>query len=366
MAKGLVKAKEYDWKDSNLALFGSDIEKNVKREAAGTELAWQSAGKRCGLQIWRIEQFKVKALQRNDYGKFYNGDSYIILNTYQKEESDEFFYDVHFWIGSNSSQDEYGTAAYKTVELDIYLGDKPVQHREVMGHESKLFKSYFPTLRVLEGGVKSGFKHVLPQNYESRLLRVRGTTIRNCKVEQVPFTKHSLDSNDVFILDKGTTLYQWNGRGCDKDEKFKATQVTQEIKSERNGRVKIEVFDEDEISSEHVFYKFFPNKTVEQHTGDYDSFGKALFRLSDKHGSLSLSQVSKGRISMSNFNSNDVFLFDTGHDLFVWIGAKASVDERRKALEYGHNYLIQTDHPCAAITCISEGDHNEDFAEALD
>lgn len=29
MAKGLVKAKEYDWKDSNLALFGSDIEKNV-------------------------------------------------------------------------------------------------------------------------------------------------------------------------------------------------------------------------------------------------------------------------------------------------------------------------------------------------
>lgn len=29
MAKGLVKAKEYDWKDSNLALFGSDVEKNV-------------------------------------------------------------------------------------------------------------------------------------------------------------------------------------------------------------------------------------------------------------------------------------------------------------------------------------------------
>lgn len=26
---GLVKAKNYDWKDSNLALFGSDTEKNV-------------------------------------------------------------------------------------------------------------------------------------------------------------------------------------------------------------------------------------------------------------------------------------------------------------------------------------------------
>ena len=27
---GLRKAKNYDWKDSNLALFGSDIEKNVR------------------------------------------------------------------------------------------------------------------------------------------------------------------------------------------------------------------------------------------------------------------------------------------------------------------------------------------------
>ena len=27
---GLVKAKRYDWKDSNLALFGSDLEKNVR------------------------------------------------------------------------------------------------------------------------------------------------------------------------------------------------------------------------------------------------------------------------------------------------------------------------------------------------
>ena len=26
---GLVKAKKYDWKDSNLALFGSDTEKQV-------------------------------------------------------------------------------------------------------------------------------------------------------------------------------------------------------------------------------------------------------------------------------------------------------------------------------------------------
>ena len=29
---GLRKAKKYDWKDSNMALFGSDLERQVKSE----------------------------------------------------------------------------------------------------------------------------------------------------------------------------------------------------------------------------------------------------------------------------------------------------------------------------------------------
>ena len=33
--------------------------------------------------------FKVTDWPKEEYGKFYNGDSYIILNNYKKKESDE-------------------------------------------------------------------------------------------------------------------------------------------------------------------------------------------------------------------------------------------------------------------------------------
>ena len=91
------------------------------------------------------------------------------MNTYKNPGEEDFEFDLHFWIGEDSSQDEYGTAAYKTVELDTLLDDKPVQHREVMNNESELFKGYFPSLTYLSGGVKSGFKHVEKKVVEPRL-----------------------------------------------------------------------------------------------------------------------------------------------------------------------------------------------------
>lgn len=46
-----------------------------------TDLAFESAGKREGLQIWRIEDFALAAVVKSQHGNFYNGDCYLILNS---------------------------------------------------------------------------------------------------------------------------------------------------------------------------------------------------------------------------------------------------------------------------------------------
>lgn len=52
-------------------------------------------------------------------------------------------YDIHYWIGKDSSQDEQGAAAIYTTQMDDYLKGRAVQHREVQGNESETFRSYF-------------------------------------------------------------------------------------------------------------------------------------------------------------------------------------------------------------------------------
>ncbi|MCI05794.1 villin-3-like, partial [Trifolium medium] len=104
------------------------------------EPAFQGVGQKVGTEIWRIENFQPVPLPKSDYGKFYMGDSYIILQTTQGKGG-SYLYDIHFWIGKDTSQDEAGTAAIKTIELDASLGGRAVQHREIQGHESDKFLS---------------------------------------------------------------------------------------------------------------------------------------------------------------------------------------------------------------------------------
>jgi len=81
-------------------------------------------------------------------------------------------------------QDEAGTAAIKTIELDTMLGGRAVQHREPQGYESDKFLSYFkPCIIPMEGGFASGFKKPEEEKFETRLYICKGK--RAIRVKEV-------------------------------------------------------------------------------------------------------------------------------------------------------------------------------------
>ncbi|KAM3728363.1 Gelsolin-like protein [Dirofilaria immitis] len=82
-------------------------------------------GKQRGMEIWRIKNFALEKLSSEQFGSFYVGDSYILLYTINPGE-----WNVHFWLGNETTQDEQGAAAIMTVKIDDSLNGLPVQYRE--------------------------------------------------------------------------------------------------------------------------------------------------------------------------------------------------------------------------------------------
>lgn len=339
----------------------------------GVDDAFLEAGKKPGMEIWRIEKLKVVPQDVSTYGTFYSGDSYICLSTRKVETHLE--WDIHFWLGSTTSQDEQGVAAYKTVELDDHLGGGPVQYREVQDHESRKFLSYFPKgIRYLEGGIESGFKKVQRGVYEKRLFHVKGK--RNVRVSQVELHYTSLNKGDVFILDEGMTIHCWNGSQCSRTERMKGIEVARRIRDEeRGGKAKLVIIEEgkDHRDENHFFEALGSRGTIKESSegGDDVAFEKTsqhsvtLYRVSDESGTLEMTPVNEMPLKKEHLDSYDCFILDCGSSgIFVWVGKKCTDAEKKAGMKNGMEFINKKGYPqWTQVTRVVEGGETPIFKQ---
>lgn len=340
--------------DTNMALFGTDIEKNLRYKNAENEPEWHKIPKEPCLKIWRIEKFCVVPWPEKMYGTFYNGDSFIILHIQKVHESLD--YTAYMWVGKQSTKDETGTAAYKIVELDDFFHGGIDLCYEAQDNESEDFRNLFEEIIVEEGGIESGFKKIEEEKWDIRLLRVYYDG-KLPRTEEVPLNLSSLTQEDAFILDTGLELYAWRGEKTAPKLKFSTCMICQKIKDARNGRPKYKFFDEGDTGTKAIMTKYLKNDNtsvkLRANKRRLRINPKKMFKLSDAEGKLTMSEVN---FSKENLDTNDAFLIDNGKMIYIWCGKKASKQEKRMGIPYAQKYKETCkDKLNSPIVLINEG-----------
>jgi len=159
----------------------------------------------------------------------------------------------------------------------------------------------------------------------------------------------SLNDGDVFILDAGLQLYQWNGKSAGIHEKRKGQEIIEAYKKERNGRPKAQVVDG--LEDDPVFWKLLGGKptSIAVATPDVDvkPAEKKLLKISDSTGSLVQTEIgtTKDTFKKTQLQSDDVFLVDCGETIYAWIGKGATKQERSNGITFATEYLKKSGRP---------------------
>uniref|UniRef100_A0A672GH59 Villin-like n=1 Tax=Salarias fasciatus TaxID=181472 RepID=A0A672GH59_SALFA len=333
--------------------------------------ALRSITRKPGLQIWTINNMKMVPVPVKAFGNFFEGDCYIVLEKRGSSQSA----DIHYWIGRLSSQDEQGAAAIFVTQLDEHLGGSPVQYREVQGYESARFRSYFKNgLIYKKGGVASGFNHVDTNAYNVlRLLHVKGR--KHVTATEVEVAWSSFNTGDIFLLDMGKAIVQWNGPHSNRREKLKAVLVAQDIRDrERGGRAQIGVVDGgDERDSPELMKVIttvlgpkpghLKDPTPDDVSNKSAHSGVRLYHVSEDSGNLVVQEVAIQPLTQDLLRSSDCYILDQGgSSVMVWKGKQASQAERREALNRAVGFIKAKKYPPnTTVEVMTEGGESAMF-----
>ncbi|XP_033841413.1 villin-1 [Periophthalmus magnuspinnatus] len=354
------------WQKGTRPSLGKEHQHKLIQKMGDTKDVFRNVSQKPGLQIWTINNMEMVPVPPQAHGNFFEGDCYIVLNISKGQGQNS---DIHYWIGNSSSQDEQGAAAIYVTQLDEHLGGSPVQHREVQRYESARFKSYFKNgLIYKKGGVASGFNHVEPNSYNVlRLLHVKGK--KHVTASEVEVSWNSFNNGDIFLLDMGKAIVQWNGPKSNRGEKLKAVLLAQDIRDrERGGRAQIGVVEGGDEAGSPELMKIMTSVLGQRKGGlksaipddQPDHAQKSFVRLYnvfEESGNLVIREVATQPLTQNLLRSTDCYIADqNGSCVMVWKGKQASPVERAESLNRAMGYIKTKNYPpSTSLEVMNEG-----------
>ncbi|GCB79531.1 hypothetical protein scyTo_0019559, partial [Scyliorhinus torazame] len=196
-----------------------------------------------------------------------------------------------------------------------------------------------------KGGMASGMRHVEINIYNvRRLLHVKGK--KTVTATEVEMSWGSYNLGDVFLLDIGKVIIQWNGPDSNRMERLKGRHASQdELAASAFQAVQLDQKFGDEPVQIRVtmgkeprhFMTIFNGKVIIFEGGTSRKSGnhpEPPVRLFQVHGFVqSNTKAIEVPAYASSFNSNYVFLLKTETNCYLWCGKGSSGDERAMAKE---------------------------------
>lgn len=114
-----------------------------------------------------------------------------------------------------------------------------------------------------------------------------------------------------------------------------------------------------------------PNEVPDESTSEDDeTFEKGderattLYLVSDASGSLKVEPVAQKPLKQEMLNTNDCFILDTGSGIYVWVGKKATEQEKKQSISRAQGFLTTKKYPSwTKVSRIVEGAESAPFKQ---
>ncbi|KAJ4782467.1 Villin-like 1 [Rhynchospora pubera] len=332
----------------------------------GLDEAFRGVGDKPGLDIWCILNLNLVPIPKSSHGKFFSGNAYLILHTNVLKTGVRQNY-VHYWLGEDAKEVDCALASEKAIELDMALGSCTVQYREVQGSESEKFLSYFrPCIIPVEGCLSPQMIGGGPDSYTITMFSCRGDHVVH--VREVPFSRHSLNHNEVFIIDTQSKIFLFSGCNSSTKSRAKALDVVQYIKeNQHGGRCQVATIEDGKFVGDPdagEFWSLFgghapisrdpPSETLEE----------------PEPQSMKLFWVNKGKLlpvesatmDQAVLSSDKCYLLDCYAKLYLWMGKTVPSSEKKAAITLVEAYVHSEGRSTSTrTTFLNEGNETADF-----
>ncbi|NXD39893.1 VILI protein, partial [Copsychus sechellarum] len=294
--------------------------------------------RKLGLQIWGIENMKMVPVPEKAYGTFFEGDCYIILHVSRTANTGLCWAAERYFLTSSNSLLCFLHNSYK------------------------------------KGGVASGFKHVETNMYNiKRLLHVKGK--KHVSATEVALSWDSFNKGDVFLLDLGKVLIQWNGPSCSIAEKSRGLALARSIRdSERGGRAQIGIIDSERDSPDlmQIMRMVLGERRGELRDAvpdtKADELQKAnvrLYHVYEKDNDLVVQEIATRPLTQDLLQHEDCYILDQGgFKIYVWRGKASSPEEKKAAFTRAVGFIQAKGYPSSTnVEVINDGAESAMFKQ---